>query len=138
MCAQLPSLVGLFATIWTVACLSPLSMGFLRQEYCSRLPFPPPGDLPDPGIKPTSPASPASAGGFFITAPPRKPLKLSTSGFNPVLIYIVQKFFIFHLNPSIKHLLFPQTAERKNIVSQQKLFIVLRTNKSLCNSFTLV
>ena len=73
MCAQSLSLVGLFATIWTVACLSPLSMGFLRQEYWNVLPFPPPGDRPDPGIKPTSPASPALAGGFFITAPPVNP-----------------------------------------------------------------
>ena len=37
-------------TPWTVACLAPLSMGFLRQEYWSGLPFPSPGDLPDPGI----------------------------------------------------------------------------------------
>ena len=37
---------------WTVACQAPLSMGFSRQEYCSGLPFPYPGDLPNPGIKP--------------------------------------------------------------------------------------
>ena len=42
-----------------VACQAPLSMGFLRQEHWSGLPFPPPGDLPNPGIKPTSPVSPA-------------------------------------------------------------------------------
>ena len=41
---------------WTVACQAPLSMGFSRQEYWSGLPFPSPGDLPDPGIKPGSPA----------------------------------------------------------------------------------
>ena len=44
------------ATPWTVACQASLSMGFSRQEYWSGLLFPPPGDLPDPGIKPTSPA----------------------------------------------------------------------------------
>ena len=44
------------ATPWTVARQAPLSMGFPKQEYWSRLPFPPPGDLPDPGIKPVSPA----------------------------------------------------------------------------------
>ena len=44
----------LFATLWTVACQAPLSMGFHRQEYWSGLPFPSPGDLPNPGIKPTS------------------------------------------------------------------------------------
>ena len=43
-------------TSWTVACQAPLSMGFSRQEYRSGLPFPSPGDLPDPGIKPGSPA----------------------------------------------------------------------------------
>jgi len=46
----------LFATPWTVACPTPLSMGFFRQEYCSGLPFPSPGDLPKPGIEPRSPA----------------------------------------------------------------------------------
>ena len=44
------------ATPWTVACQAPLSMGFSRQEYWSGLPFPSPGDLPNPGIKPGSPA----------------------------------------------------------------------------------
>ena len=58
------------AILWTVACQSPLSMGFSRQEYQSGLPFPSPGDLPDPGIKP---ASPALAGGFFTTEPPGQP-----------------------------------------------------------------
>ena len=46
----------LFVTTWTVACQAPLSMEFSRQEDWSGLPFPPPGDLPDPGIKPMSPA----------------------------------------------------------------------------------
>ena len=45
------SRVQLFATPWTVAHQAPLSMGFSRQEYWSGLPFPSPGDLPDPGIK---------------------------------------------------------------------------------------
>ena len=44
------------ATPWTVACQAPLSTGFSRQEWWSGLPFPTPGDLPDPGIKPGSPA----------------------------------------------------------------------------------
>jgi len=51
--------VQLFATPWTVPHQAPLSMEFSRQEYWSRLPFPSPGDLPDPGISPMSPASPA-------------------------------------------------------------------------------
>ena len=49
---------------------APLSMGFPRQEYWSGLPFPPPGDLPDPGIEPVSPAL---AGRFFTPEPPEKP-----------------------------------------------------------------
>ena len=51
--------VRIFATILTVAYQAPLSMGFSRQEYWSGLPSPPPGHLPDPGIEPISPASPA-------------------------------------------------------------------------------
>ena len=62
--------VWLFATPWTVACQAPLSMGFHRQEHGIGLPFPPPGDLPNPGIKP---ASPLSASGFFTTEPLGKP-----------------------------------------------------------------
>ena len=54
---------------WTVACQAPLSMGFPRQEYWSGLPFPSPGDLPKPKIKPKSPVSPALAGGFLTTVP---------------------------------------------------------------------
>ena len=53
--------IRLFATPWTVAYQSPLSMEFSRQEYWSRLPFPSPGDLPDPGIEPGSPALQADA-----------------------------------------------------------------------------
>ena len=49
------SCVLLFETPWTVACQAPLSMGFPRQEYWSGLPFPSPGDLPDPGVEPASP-----------------------------------------------------------------------------------
>ena len=56
-------------TPWTVAHQAPLSMEFFRQEYWCRLTFPSPGDVPDPGIKPPSPAS---AGGFFTTELPRK------------------------------------------------------------------
>ena len=52
---------------------APLSTGFFRQEYWSGLPFPSPGDLPDPGIEPKSPASPALAGGFFTYEPSGKP-----------------------------------------------------------------
>ena len=63
MCVLSP--VQLFVTMWTIAHWAPLTMGFSRQEYWSGLPGPPPGDLPHPGIKPASLASPALGGGFF-------------------------------------------------------------------------
>ena len=58
-----------------VAHQAPMPMGFLRQEYWGGLPFPSPGDLPDPGIKPISPVS---AGGFFTAEPPAKPSQMYT------------------------------------------------------------
>ena len=70
VCTQSLSHIWVFATPWTVASQAPLSMGFSRQKYWSRLPFPPPGDLPNPEVKPRSPASPALAGGLFTTGPP--------------------------------------------------------------------
>ena len=57
-----------FVTLWTLACQAPLSMGFSRQEYQSGWACPPPGDLPNPGIKPISITSPALEGGFFNTS----------------------------------------------------------------------
>ena len=66
VCAQLLSRVPLLATLWTVANQAPLFMGFFSQEYWSGLPFPPPGDLPDPGIESPFLMSPALAGRFFI------------------------------------------------------------------------
>ena len=55
---------------------APLSMEFSKQEYWSELPFATPGDLTNPGIQPTSPVSPALAGGFSTTEPPGKPHKI--------------------------------------------------------------
>ena len=62
--------VRLFVTPWTVAHQAPLSMEFSGQEYWSGLPFPTPGNLPDPGIEPVSPASPALSGKLSTTVPP--------------------------------------------------------------------
>ena len=71
---------------WAVSHQAPLSMGLSRREYCRRLPFPIPGDLPDPGIKPTSPAL---EGRFFTSEPPGKlfqlPLVLKTFSFEMCL-----------------------------------------------------
>ena len=63
--------VRLSATPWTVAYQASPSMGFSKQEYWSGLPFPFPGDLPAPGIKPTSPALQADS---LLSEPPEKPL----------------------------------------------------------------
>ena len=62
------SRVQLFVTLWTVAHQAPLSMQFSRHEHWSGLPCPPPGDLPNPGMEPTSLMSPALGGGFFTTS----------------------------------------------------------------------
>ena len=61
-------------TPWTVACQAPLVMEFSRQEYWSGLPFPSPGDLPKPGIKPGTPALPADS---LMSEPPGKPIHKS-------------------------------------------------------------
>ena len=69
-CVKSLSRVRLFAIPWTVARQAPLSMGFSKQEYWSGLPFPFPGDLPNPGIKPGSPVLQADA---LSSEPPGKP-----------------------------------------------------------------
>ena len=68
-------------TPWTVAHQARLCMGFSKQEYWSGLPFPSPGDLPNPGIEPMSPAL---AGGFFSAEPPGKP---------SLITYFLSKYF---------------------------------------------
>ena len=65
LCMLSHSVMSNSATQWTVACETPLSMGFFRQEYWSELPCPPLGDLPDSGIEPMSLMSPALASGSF-------------------------------------------------------------------------
>ena len=66
----MPNHPKLFVTPWTVAHQAPLPMGFSRQESWSGLSLPPSEDHPAPGIKPTSPASPALAGGFLTPKSP--------------------------------------------------------------------
>ena len=70
VCVHAKSLQSCLTLCDSINCSPPgssLSTGFSRQEYWSGLPCPPPGDLPDPGIEPESPMSPALAGGFFTT-----------------------------------------------------------------------
>ena len=73
---------------WTVACQAPLSTELSRQEYWSKLPFPTPGELLDPGIEPTSLSSPALAGEFFTTTPPGKP----DNGILLLLLLLLSRF----------------------------------------------
>ena len=70
-CCLVAKVMSDSVTPWTIAHQAPLSMGFPRQGYRSGLPLPSPGNLPDPGVKPTSPAL---ADRFFMTEPPRKPM----------------------------------------------------------------
>ena len=78
MHAQSLSHAQLFVTPWIVAHQVPLSMEFSKQEYWSGLPFPTPGNLPNPGIKPTSPASPTLEGRFFTNSATLEILKKKT------------------------------------------------------------
>ena len=72
---------------------SPLSLGFPRQEYWSGLPFPSPGDLPNPGIKLVSPAL---ACGFFITKPPGKSTKNSPRTVTELLWKVMELIYVLH------------------------------------------
>ena len=104
MRAQLLSHVRLFVTPWTVAPQAPLSMGFPRQEYWSGWPFPPPGELPNPGVEPTSPVSPVLAGRFFTTEPPGKPYVLLSSLLNNMFNIALHNWWIFStLDTFLKH-----------------------------------
>ena len=86
-----------FATPWTIACQAPLSVGFSRQEYWSGLPCSPPGDLPDPGVEPVSPASPALQVNSLTTEPLEKPKSGSQLKSPPLVITNIQ----FPNNPLI-------------------------------------
>ena len=85
MCAQPPSRVQLFSTLWTIAPQAPLSMGFSRQEYWSGLPCPPPGELPNPGINPRLLRLLHWQAGSLPLVPPGKPhLNTDNISFSPV------------------------------------------------------
>ena len=84
------SFVQLFATLWTVALQPPLSMGFSRQEYCSGLPCPSPGDLSNPGIEPGSPVSSA----LQVDSSPIEPWKiLQETGIPDHLICLLRNLY---------------------------------------------
>ena len=89
VCVKSLSRVRLFATPWTVARQAPLSMGFSRQGYWSGLPFPSPGDLPNPGIEPGSPALQADA---LSSEPPGKPQPLVNTVTTLIRVYLLMIF----------------------------------------------
>src|SRR5574337_1166978 len=82
------SCIRLFVTLWTIALQAPLSMGFSRQEYWGGLPCSPPGDLPNPGIKPASTVAPALQADC---------LPLSHQGSLYVCVYIYINTHIYHI-----------------------------------------
>ena len=98
--------VRLFATPWTVAYQAPPSMGFSRQEDWSALPFPSPGDLPDPGIEPGSPAFQADA---LTAEPPGKPEEFGISWCKLLHVEGINNKVLLHdpanyiQNPAINH-----------------------------------
>ena len=89
--------VWLFATPWTVACQAPLSMGFSRQEYWSRLPFPSPGNLSNPGIEPRSSALQADT---LTSEPPGKP-KSSSNYLKKGKVNLITFYLTQHITISI-------------------------------------
>ena len=107
-----------FVTPWTVAPQAPLSMGFFRLKYWSGLSFPPPGELPYPGIEPASPVSPALQADSLPTEPPGKPSDLSHAYLSQMYHYhsIILRTKILYINPSegrvnISSLFFPERKE---------------------------
>ena len=90
-CYLVAKRVRLFVTPWTVASEAPPSVGFPREEYWSGLPFHSLGDLPGPGIEPTSAEL---VSGFFTTEPPGKPLSLPTN----VIICLLSDSPFMHRN----------------------------------------
>ena len=101
------SRVRLFVTPWTVAHQAPQSMGFSRQQYWSGLPFPSPGDLPDPGIEPGSPPLQADA---LSSEPPRKPLILATFKKTGEITFNI----IFYLTQYIQNIVISMHKWQKN------------------------
>ena len=90
------SRVQLFVVSWRVTHQAPLSMEFSRQKYWSGLPFPPPGDLPNPGIKPASLISPALADKFFTTVPSGKLIREEYLCANNPILKLNKNFNIVH------------------------------------------
>ena len=133
VCAQWLSYVWLFATLWTVAHQVLLSMGFPRQEYWSRLPFPPPEDFPKSGIKAMFPAAPALVGKFFIIEPPGKPTVLLIftsvylsdiiSGIFSLVMKGTANFFLGNNDPPVIYFLNQERKKKNSIIGKPGCFV---------------
>ena len=87
--------VQLFVILWTIARWVPLSLGFSRQGYWSGMPFPSPGDLPDPEIEHASLTSPALAGRFFTTSMTWEDIKWDQPSLNTLSHFFAKKILLF-------------------------------------------
>ena len=119
------SRVWLFVTLWTVARQAPLSMESSRQEYWGGLSFPSPGDLHDPGIKPTSPTLQADS---LLPEPPGKPLKVKWSpphifSFNMPLALDMMHFLIVGWNWTMYNMLKMYIQTGKNWALYDRLLV---------------
>ena len=130
------SLVWLFVTPWTVASQVPLSMEFSQPEYWSGLPCPPPGDIPDPGIKPESPALQADS---LLSEPPQKPQILHILGWGShffSFLSLEQRFlsldfvyFKWFVRFTYKHNSKPNSSYFNTMISHvNNLCVMLHTN----------
>ena len=99
-----------FGTSWTIAHQVPLSMGFLRQDYWNGLPFPSPGDLPEPGIKSTAPAL---GGKFFTTEPPGK-----------TTTHLQVLFFFFNLYSNLHQILLAHSSVARRIFDPSQIITI--------------
>ena len=98
--------VQLFATLWTVTHQAPLSLGFFRQEYWSWLPYPPPGYLPNAGIKPTSLILLQCQVGSLSLEPPGKPLETAQVPLNHTYLRIWTRYYVTQTGLVSIHTLF--------------------------------
>ena len=106
VCVSVAQLYPTLATPWTVAHQAPLSKGFSRQEYWRGLPFPSPGDLPDPGIEPTFPALQVDS---LLSEPTGKP------GFQKGICLLAGPLFLTLCKPKPDH-----SAQTSQMLSMQR------------------
>ena len=111
--------VWLSVTLWTEAHQAPLSMGFSQQEFWSGLPCPPPRDLPDPGIEPTSLMSPELAGRCFITSATWEARAVTTTCNDVWLLLKLTNTHHCHA-----HYPFPLNLQDKSLMMGERVFVI--------------